>query len=102
MHARTGSPTGPPASGDPPLPRAGRRVPGPGSRTRMTGTMDHMASLDTSIEAADEGPVPEHEPQLRYLNRELSWLDFNGRVLALAEDPSVPLLERAKFLAIFS
>ncbi len=38
----------------------------------------------------------------RLLNRELSWLDFNARVLALAENPSVPLLERAKFLAIFS
>ncbi|WP_040797484.1 RNA degradosome polyphosphate kinase [Nocardia higoensis] len=41
-------------------------------------------------------------PQDRYLNRELSWLDFNARVLALAEDASLPLLERAKFLAIFS
>jgi polyphosphate kinase len=38
----------------------------------------------------------------RYINRELSWLDFNARVLSLAEDPDVPLLERAKFLAIFS
>jgi polyphosphate kinase len=38
----------------------------------------------------------------RYLNRELSWLDFNARVLALAEDASVPLLERTRFLAIFS
>ncbi len=37
----------------------------------------------------------------RYRNRELSWLDFNARVLALAEDDRVPLLERAKFLAIF-
>ena len=36
------------------------------------------------------------------LDRELSWLVFNARVLALAEDPSVPLLERLKFLAIFS
>jgi polyphosphate kinase len=44
---------------------------------------------------------PNHREQ-RYLNRELSWLDFNARVLALAEDPSTPLLERAKFLAIFS
>ena len=38
----------------------------------------------------------------RYLNRELSWLDFNERVLALAEDATLPLLERVKFLAIFS
>src|SRR5215213_1656387 len=38
----------------------------------------------------------------RYLNRELSWLDFNERVLALAADSSVPLLERVKFCAIFS
>src|SRR6476646_5907664 len=36
-----------------------------------------------------------------YFNRELSWLDFNDRVLQLAEDPSVPLLERVKFCAIW-
>ncbi|ADU00177.1 RNA degradosome polyphosphate kinase [Mycolicibacterium gilvum] len=47
---------------------------------------------------AIENPLPED----RYLNRELSWLDFNARVLALAADPSLPLLERAKFLAIFA
>jgi polyphosphate kinase len=41
-------------------------------------------------------------PENRFLNRELSWLDFNGRVLCLAEDPATPLLERAKFLAIFA
>ncbi|HEV8565973.1 MAG TPA: RNA degradosome polyphosphate kinase [Actinoplanes sp.] len=46
----------------------------------------------------DEHPLPED----RFLNRELSWLDFNARVLALAEDPETPLLERAKFLAIFA
>jgi polyphosphate kinase len=44
----------------------------------------------------------EELPEDRFLNRELSWLDFNARVLALAEDPETPLLERAKFLAIFS
>ena len=38
----------------------------------------------------------------RLLNRELSWLDFNARVLELAGDPSVPLLERVKFCSIFS
>ncbi|MGE5290531.1 MAG: RNA degradosome polyphosphate kinase [Micromonosporaceae bacterium] len=41
-------------------------------------------------------------PQNRYLDREESWLRFNQRVLELAEDESVPLLERVRFLAIFA
>src|ERR687892_2428799 len=38
----------------------------------------------------------------RFLNRELSWLDFNARLLELAADPETPLLERVKFCSIFS
>ena len=52
--------------------------------------------------AATAPTVDNALPEDRYLNRELSWLDFNARVLALAADPSLPLLERAKFLAIFA
>jgi polyphosphate kinase len=41
------------------------------------------------------------EPE-KYINKELSWLTFNERVLQEAEDPSVPLMERIKFMGIFS
>jgi polyphosphate kinase len=48
-------------------------------------------------------PATEAElPPERYLDREESWLRFNERVLELAEDESVPLLERVRFLAIFA
>ncbi len=56
------------------------------------------ATTADAIDSSQSEPLPDD----RYLNRELSWLDFNARVLALAADPSLALLERAKFLAIFS
>ena len=54
---------------------------------------------DAAAPAAGVAPPAATEPA--YHNRELSWLDFNGRVLALAENEGIPLLERLKFLAIF-
>ncbi len=52
---------------------------------------------------AEQAPTDQSllDPSL-YLNRELSWLDFNDRVLQLAEDVRVPLLERVKFCAIYT
>jgi polyphosphate kinase len=47
-------------------------------------------------------PTAPEDLATRYLNRELSWLDFHDRVLALAEDPGRPILARVKYLAICS
>ena len=58
---------------------------------------DPSGDVDDEDFAADE-PLPTD----RYLDRELSWLAFNERVLELAEDEGTPLLERARFLAIFA
>ena len=68
---------------------------------------------DAAPAAADEPPAPprpDPEDELpplesfadRYTDRELTWMDFNERVLEQAEDRDLPLLERAWFLAIFS
>ena len=46
-------------------------------------------------------PANLDDPAL-YFNRDLSWFEFNRRVLEEAQDPTVPMLERLKFLAIFS
>ena len=56
------------------------------------------------LTSSPPGDIPGHllSDHHRFLNREISWLDFNARVLALAEDARTPLLERVKFLSIFA
>jgi len=75
-------------------------------------TKPASARLETSIPApttspeqapkASTQPPPDFRQSGLYLNRELSWLEFNRRVLHEARDPRTPILERVKFLAIFS
>src|SRR5436190_11757820 len=70
----------------------------------MEPTEAHTQAAETAVEAATppiSRLVPDLEDSSLYFNRELSWLDFNDRVLQLAEDASVPLLERANFCAIW-
>ncbi len=55
-----------------------------------------------SVSETSDSAVESDLPRDRYLDREESWLRFNQRVLELAEDDSVPLLERVRFLAIFA
>ena len=59
---------------------------------------DYDDDFDDESSSDDDGTLPAD----RYLDRELSWLAFNQRVLELAEDENVPLLERVNFLAIFA
>ncbi|KAB1660331.1 RNA degradosome polyphosphate kinase [Pseudoclavibacter chungangensis] len=61
-----------------------------------------MQDIETEEFEEVEGALDDSLPLSRFIDRELSWLAFNQRVLELGEDPSVPLLERANFLAIFA
>ncbi|MFC4000598.1 RNA degradosome polyphosphate kinase [Prauserella oleivorans] len=86
-----------------PEPRRVTTNPPPGA-TATDGRASMPQAVPSAPPAATGVPraVPDNLPDDRYFNRELSWQDFNARVLALAEDESQPLLERAKFLAIFA
>ena len=63
----------------------------------ITDALDEYEDEGSSVRD-DDGTLPAN----RYVDRELSWLAFNQRVLELSEDQTVPLLERANFSAIFA
>ncbi len=87
---------------------------GAGRSSTSTADAASFAALDAA--AVTEAPASPDEfdvdppfdpadgalPANRFLDRELSWIAFNERVLELAQDPAIPLLERVRFVAIFA
>lgn len=74
------------------------------AKAKSSGAVaDQVTATPETTESPGTGTYawPPLLPEL-YFNRELSWLEFNQRVLDEAEDPTIPLLERCKFAAIFS
>jgi polyphosphate kinase len=76
----------------------------PGSRRDEAAAAVQARTAAAQVRTVPEGPGAELrdiDREALFTNRELSWLDFNDRVLQLAEGDSLPLIERVKFLAIF-
>ncbi|WP_433933679.1 polyphosphate kinase 1 [Sorangium cellulosum] len=93
--------SGPSSGGDPDAAQVASTAAGSGdSAGARSGGSAAPSSGPVSIPAAS-GPIPIEGDPAHYLNRELSWLEFNARVLSEARSHDVPLFERLKFLSIF-
>ena len=68
----------------------------------MTTDIRRIESESDLVLAESDWPLDAAYLAEHFINRELSWLEFNARVLEEAEDPTNPLFERVKFLSIFS
>ncbi len=83
-------------------PDGGAEAP-PGDGREGAGTREDVSSVRPPVAPADGRAVQHADlPPSRYFDREESWLRFNQRVLELAEDETLPLLERVRFLSIFA
>jgi polyphosphate kinase len=73
------------------------------TKNEVQRAIDEDSEVENVVELIPNAPgdIDLDDPSL-YLNRELTWLAFNRRVLNEADDPRTPLLERVKFLAIVS
>src|SRR5689334_4628051 len=74
----------------------------PSGRSQSEAPPRRCRSLEATEMTTARGYDERIDDPALYFNRELSWLDFNQRVLELAEDPEVPLLEQARFCAIYA
>jgi len=103
------------SASDAPSPTSSTAEPGGNGRNGTNGAPRAVRRPSARVVAAQnaeqavaepvDAPALEAEqvmPAQRFLDRELSWLAFNERVLALSQDEGLPLLERARFLAIFA
>ena len=77
-------------------------VPAGGDDGRRKGSAWRQLGLGPDARPPVPDGVPLAESTERFANRELSWLEFANRLLDLADDERQPLLERVKFLAIFT
>src|SRR6187431_1032475 len=72
------------------------------SKSQTTPQSDEPTNIVAMPEIADAPQPSRFSAPENFINRELSWLEFNRRVLEEAQDPTQPLIERVKFLTIVS